>query len=272
MLIILSSINMAHYDCLDRTPFASLLAALMVIIGTCVFCGTSFKALQLMILGVFNNLFHFSVNWLEVLQVMFVIIGVVMGCFAIILLIFGFLATGATRSNIYSGAKCIMGGRLTAAFLMFVSYVLTAGWLVVLAITVIPVLLFSAVSSICDTEIYHNTADQLQSSNYCFNITRFGVYEVDNGATFICEHSDLRSMCNKVEEAGPLFCVACGAAFVTLLGMVHFLITLAANYTRIKISRELTEYRDAVEAEDLELQLTEKRGPPPYRHNSGASF
>lgn len=52
---------------------------------------------------------------------MFVVIGVVMGIFAIILLIFGFLATGATRSNIYSGAKCIMGGRIAGAF---VSYVL----------------------------------------------------------------------------------------------------------------------------------------------------
>ena len=50
------------------------------------------------------------------LQVMFVVIGVVMGVFALILLIFGFLATGATRSNVYSGAKCIMGGRVTAAF------------------------------------------------------------------------------------------------------------------------------------------------------------
>ncbi|XP_005101074.1 proteolipid protein DM beta [Aplysia californica] len=255
-----------YFDCLGRTPFASLLAALMVVIGTCVFCGTSFKALQLMIQGVFNNLFHFSVDWLEVLQVMFVIVGVVMGAFAVILLIFGFLATGATRSNIYSGAKCIMGGRLTAAFLMIVSYLLTAAWLVILSVCVVPVLLYASVSAICDKEIYQHTADQLKG--YCFNLTRFGVYGLETGADNICEHSDLRSMCNKVEEAGPMFCVACGAAFLVVLGMVNFLITLAANYTRIKISRELTEYRDAVEQEELEMQLAEKRGPPPYRDGS----
>ena len=39
-----------------------------------------------------------------------------MGCFAIILLVFGFLATGATRQNLYSGARCIMGGRVSAGF------------------------------------------------------------------------------------------------------------------------------------------------------------
>ena len=50
------------------------------------------------------------------IQIMFVVIGAGMGLFTIILLIFGFLATGATRQNVYSGAKCIMGGRISAGF------------------------------------------------------------------------------------------------------------------------------------------------------------
>ena len=39
-----------------------------------------------------------------------------MALFAVLLLVFGFLATGATRKNVYSGAKCIMGGRISAGF------------------------------------------------------------------------------------------------------------------------------------------------------------
>ena len=39
-----------------------------------------------------------------------------MGILAIMFLVFGILATGATRQNIYSGAKCIMGGRISALF------------------------------------------------------------------------------------------------------------------------------------------------------------
>ncbi|KAH9492627.1 hypothetical protein Btru_024112 [Bulinus truncatus] len=253
------------FDCLGRTPFASLLAALMVIIGTCVFCGTSFKALQLIIVGVFNNLFGFSLNWLEVLQVLFVIIGVVMGLFAIILLIFGFLATGSTRSNIYSGPKCIMGGRITAGFFMLITYILTIGWLALVSVGMVAVTVYASVNSICSHEIYVRTAEELTASKYCFNLTRFGVYREEKNTDSVCEWANLRALCNKVTEAGPLFCVAFGSTILVVIGMVHFLITLAANYTRIKISKELTEYRDAVEMEELELHSKDKTIPPPYR-------
>ena len=53
---------------------------------------------------------------LYTIKIVFIITAVMMGCFSFLLLIFGFLATGATRQNIYSGAKCIMGGRVSAAF------------------------------------------------------------------------------------------------------------------------------------------------------------
>ncbi|CAL1542157.1 unnamed protein product [Lymnaea stagnalis] len=256
------------FECLGRTPFASLLAAIMVITGTCVFCGTSFKALQLIIVGVFNNLFGFSLNWLEVLQVMFVVIGAVMGCFAIVLLIFGFLATGATRSNIYSGAKCIMGGRITAAFFMIISYILTLGWLAMSSVAMVGVVVYAAMESICNFEIYSKSAQELTDSKYCFNLTRFGVYREEKNTDSVCDLANVRALCNKVTEAGPLFCVAFGATILIVIGMIHFLITLAANYTRIKISRELTDYRDAVEMEELDVHSTEKKGPPPYRDAS----
>ena len=53
---------------------------------------------------------------LESTQILFVIVAVVMALYAIVLTVFGYLATGATRQNIYSGAKCIMGGRVAAGF------------------------------------------------------------------------------------------------------------------------------------------------------------
>ena len=56
---------------------------------------------------------------LEVLQIVFIVIGVIMALFAVLLMIFGFLATGATRKNVYSGAKCIMGGRISAGFVSY---------------------------------------------------------------------------------------------------------------------------------------------------------
>lgn len=50
------------------------------------------------------------------LKIGLLIAGVVMGCYGICLLVFGALATGSTRKNVYSGAKCILGGRCSAVF------------------------------------------------------------------------------------------------------------------------------------------------------------
>ncbi|PVD34692.1 hypothetical protein C0Q70_05969 [Pomacea canaliculata] len=269
------------FECVGRTPFGSLLAFLMVIVGVGVYCGTLYRALTLVIEGILNQLFGFSVTWLEIIRVMFVIIAVVMGLFAILLLIFGFLATGATRKNVYSGPRCIMGGRISAGFLIIISYLLCVGWIAIVCINLVAVVGYAATSAICSQEIYRHTAQELTDLHYCFNITRFGIYrnlsysstESIPGSETICEHSELRTLCDRVTEAGPLFCVAFGASVVIVFGMIQYLICLTANYTRIKISKELTEYRDAVEMEELEVNPSFiQKGPPPYLGDTHSSL
>lgn len=256
------------FECIGRTPFGSLLAFIMAIVGAAVFCGTLYRALQLVIEGILIQLFGFHVGWLEIIQVMFIIIGAVMGLYTILLLIFGFLATGATRQNVYSGAKCIMGGRISAGLFIIISYLICMAWLAITCVTLVGVLLYLGVDAICEEEIYSKTAQDLTTSNYCFTLTRFGMYRSSgqDGTDKLCEHTELRTMCNRVKEAGPLFCVAFGSSIVVLLGMIIFLICLAANYTRIKISKEVTRYRDAVEAEELDVRSNYDfgKGPPPY--------
>ncbi|XP_046582472.1 neuronal membrane glycoprotein M6-a-like [Haliotis rubra] len=252
---------MACIDCLGRTPFGSLLAMIIVIVGVCVFCGTSYQALKIFIDDILNDLFNFKVGWLEVIQVVFVVLAVSMGVFAIILLIFGLLATGATRQNVYSGAKCIMGGRISAAFFMAISYILNLAWIIIMSFSVVPMIMYGALAAICNHEVYSRNA---QTINYCFNLTQFGIYR--NKRMCICLQNELKRMCVKTTEAGPLFCVAYISALLIVLGMIHFMICLASNYTRIRISKELTEYRDAVEMEELEIQSVDRlqKGPPPY--------
>ncbi|XP_076446871.1 proteolipid protein DM beta-like [Babylonia areolata] len=262
------------FECLGRTPFGSLLAFIMVIVGAAVFCGTLYRALTLVIEGILVQLFGFTLSWLEVVQIMFVVIGVVMGVFTIILLVFAFLATGATRQNVYSGAKCIMGGRISAGFFILISFILSVAWIAITCIAMIPVLFYAAVGAICDREIYSHTAQELDDMKYCFELSRFGIYrwpegqavDSSSGSDRLCEHTELRTMCDRVMEAGPLFCVALGSSVIILLGMIIFLICLAANYTRIKISKELTQYRDAVEMEELDVNTNydSQKGPPPY--------
>ncbi|ESO88415.1 hypothetical protein LOTGIDRAFT_165539 [Lottia gigantea] len=257
------------YDCIGKTPFASLTATIICVIGVAVFCGSLYRGLSLIIEGVLNDLFGFNVSWLEVIQVVFIILAVAMAVFGIILLVFGYLATGATRENLYSGNKCIMGGRISAAFFMVISYVLSLAWIAILSVVVVPIIIYAAISQICSMEVYSRTSS---SFHYCFNLTQFGVYRNESygmgvqppGKEYLCEHYEVRRMCDKVLEAGPLFCVAYCGALCIVLGLIIFMVTLAANYTRIKISKELTQYRDAVEMEELDINsLTDRKTPLP---------
>jgi len=47
---------------------------------------------------------------LQNIQVIFLLLGIAMGLFAIVLLLFGFASTGLTRENICEGTKCVRGG------------------------------------------------------------------------------------------------------------------------------------------------------------------
>ncbi|KAH3833319.1 neuronal membrane glycoprotein M6-a-like [Dreissena polymorpha] len=244
---------------IGNVPFASLIACIIVFAGVGVFCGTLYRALTIILKSVMEELFGFTVSWLQVLQIVFIIIACVMALYAIMLLIFGFLATGATRKNVYSGASCIMGGRVSAGFFMFISYILNLAWMGVTALCVIPIAGYLMLRSICSTEVYSKDASSL--GGYCFSLTHFGIYRNQSfppgitppGREALCGHTELRRFCDNIEISGPLFCVAFVGAVLICLGMLHFMVSLAANYTRIRISKELTDLRDAVDVEELEL-------------------
>lgn len=50
-------------DKLGNCPFASLIATIIVFVGVGVFCGTLYRALQIIIINVMDRLFQFSVSW-----------------------------------------------------------------------------------------------------------------------------------------------------------------------------------------------------------------
>ncbi|KAL4230417.1 Neuronal membrane glycoprotein M6-b [Mactra antiquata] len=261
---------MGFTEKIGNVPFASLIATIIVFVGVGVFCGTLYRALTIIIKSVMQDLFQFNVSWLEVLQIVFIVIAVVMALYAILLLIFGFLATGATRKNVYSGASCIMGGRISAAFFMVLSYILNLTWMGVSSLAIVPIVVYLMLRSICFTEVYSKDAASL--TTYCFSLTQLGIYRNQSyplgiqppGRETLCGHTELRRFCDRIEEAGPLFCVAFAGAVLICLGMIQFMISLAANYTRIRISKELTDYRDAVDMEELELHSNMDKSSQQY--------
>ena len=55
---------------------------------------------------------------------------------------------------------------------MVISYILNLAWMVIMSITVIPIIFYISIGSICDTDIYSKDATGLDY--YCFNLTQFG--------------------------------------------------------------------------------------------------
>jgi len=237
-------------DCLGRTPFPSLIATLICGVGVAVFCFALWRALDITLRSIFEELFMLSIRWLESIQVVFIIVAVTMGCYAIILLVFGFLATGATRDKLYSGAKCIMGGRVSAIFFMVLTYIMNIIWIAVTSTCAIPIIIYVMLNSICVREIQNK--NEWYFDTYCLNLSRFGIYVNSTEGVVknaLCEDYELGDFCQGVADAGPMYGLAFGSSLLIVLSMVMFMIIMATNYQRIKSSKEITEYRNAVDME-----------------------
>ena len=59
---------------------------------------------------------HYFSDRLGELKIVMIISAVVTGAIGVLLVVFGALATGSTRKNVYSGTSCILGGRCSAIF------------------------------------------------------------------------------------------------------------------------------------------------------------
>ena len=57
-----------------------------------------------------------EVEWVKIIQALVIIVSAVMGGLAIILLTIGCLATGATRSRVFTGLKSRIGGLISTGF------------------------------------------------------------------------------------------------------------------------------------------------------------
>ncbi|XP_074651259.1 proteolipid protein DM beta-like isoform X2 [Tubulanus polymorphus] len=246
-------------ECMGRIPYASLIATVLCCVGAGVIGGTLYEALRLTDDSIFMELFEINIEWMNMLRIIIIIVASVMGGIAIILLIFGFLSTGATRKNVYSGNKCIMGGRISAGFFMVLTYIFNLGWVVATSIMVIPVMAFFMLRSICYEEVnnylkLYGHTDFIPRNDYCFKLAQFGIYRnvtIEGGRNQAC-NEELKRLCEVVDEAGPLYIVAYCGGVVLILGLVNFMLAIAANMTRLRYSRELNDYRDQIQMDELQ--------------------
>lgn len=103
---------------MNRIPYATLIATIMCLIGVGIFCLTMYRGASLTII-MLDQVFYFRTRWIELVQIVFVVIAVSMAALGFMILFVGCLATGSTRHKVYRAWQSRVGGRISCAVVNF---------------------------------------------------------------------------------------------------------------------------------------------------------
>ncbi|KAJ8889986.1 hypothetical protein PR048_009491 [Dryococelus australis] len=217
-------------NCLTRIPYATLIATIMCIVGVGVFCGTMYRGAMLAVL-MFDQVFHLRLIWVEAVQMVFVVIGASMGALGLMILFVGFLATGATRTKVYRAWGARVGGRISCAVFMSITYILQMAWLLMLCFLVIVTLVFTIFWGLCSNPL-------VQANRQCIDFKQFGFLFPNNTRPEdmeVCDTHELKLFCKDyVEKAELMFILASVACLLVVLSLVSIILDMWTSYSCIK--------------------------------------
>lgn len=101
---------------------------------------------------------------IEAVQMIFVIIGAGMAALGFMILFVGFLATGATRYKVYRAWRSRVGGRISCAVLMGITYLLNFVWSLILCFLVVVTFIYT---------MFWNMCSSVEHSQSCIDLTQF---------------------------------------------------------------------------------------------------
>nr|XP_050868780.1 neuronal membrane glycoprotein M6-a isoform X1 [Vespula vulgaris] len=241
--------NMCN-DCMARVPYATLIATIMCCLGVGIFCGTMYRGVTICSL-MMDQVFHLRLGWLEALQLVLAIIGASMAALGFMILCVGCLATGATRHKVYRAWRSRVGGRISCAVFMTITYVSQLIWLVIFAILVVITLLFTIFWGLCSNP-------RVQSLDQCIDFTQFNFLFPNNTRVEdmkVCGSQEVKLFCKDfVQNAEVMFILATVAAILAILSLTHYLMCLSANYAHIRDHEKFQELQ--------ELQYLQDPGDP----------
>merc|ERR1712079_685039 len=216
-------------SCLTRTPHATLIALIMCWAGVAVFCGTMYRGVNLS-LRVLQDVFRGDrgIDWVEPTQLAFVILGASMAAVGLMILVSSFLATGATRVEVYRSHTGRLGGRVAT----------TLGW------------------GVCSTKEI-----QWDAGSIDFYPLNFLFPEGSQRVNMLVEgDKEIKQFCiDFVQRAEVMFLIATAACVLVIMSLVHFLMALSANYAHIRGHDKFTDLVDLhnLDVTSESVQLTE---------------
>jgi len=234
-------IKMGSCDsCLARIPYATLVATIMCILGVIVFCGTMHRGSTLSVL-MFDQVFKMHLFWIDTVQMVFIIIGAVMGALGLMILTVGFLTTGATRNTVYRAWGSRVGGRISCAVFMGITYILQLAWVLMFIFLVITTFVYTTFWQMCANPRVSTRQD-------CIDFTQFYFFFPEGHPQEdmkVCGDQDIKLFCKDyVEKAEIMFILATVSCILIILSLIHYLMCLAANYAHIRDHEKLQEIQD----------------------------
>ncbi|CAF0905027.1 unnamed protein product [Adineta steineri] len=242
--------------CCGSCPFASLLAFILTLTGTGIFCGCLYYPIRASIEQI-NNVFQFEYidyEWVRILRLAVIFIMAIMGGFALILLTVGSLATGATRHQVYTGFRSRLGGRIVTGFFTFIVYMILLVWLIVMISMVIPCIGLYILKYRCHEAWATPTASSwpnTASPVACLTPGTYGIPVPKQKPDLKVCQERFNELCTLTEHTPRFWAGLVGAIFV-VMGLIHFLCCLVANYAHIKDGRKLRDYEEAIR-EEIEI-------------------
>jgi hypothetical protein len=77
-----------------------------------------------------------------------------------------------------------------------------------------------------------------------------------------------QAYCNKAQDGSVYIYASTAGVFLIILGLIHYLMCLTANYAMIKDGAKLREFEDVRFAEEVELRnIMEGSNAPPSYYN-----
>ncbi|CAF3375362.1 unnamed protein product [Rotaria sp. Silwood1] len=242
--------------CCGSCPFASLLAFVITIVGTSIFCGCLYYPIRISIEQI-NNAFeteYIDFEWIRILRLTVIFILGIMGSFSLILLIVGSLATGATRHQVYTGFRSRIGGRIATGFFTFFVYIMLLIWLIIMISMMIPCIGLYILDHRCTETWVGQTASgwpNTASPIACLTPGTYGIPVPKHKPDVKACQQKFNELCTLTNHTLKFWAGLVGSFFV-VIGLIHFLCCLVANYAHIKDGRKLHDYEEAIR-EELEI-------------------
>ncbi len=232
-------------DCLGRIPYASLIALILCWLGVALFSAMMLQAIDASAEQA-KRFLNPDMPWLDKIHLTFICVAIIMAIFGLVLLIVGALATGSTRTKVYLDLKARLGGRVSCACCLVLTYLLKLCWLAVYTVSVVLAFIYMVFQHLC-----HEPNRQGFAENTCLNFTVLGPFfqgngTVSNEGTLVFCGGKLRQFCALTDTAAVFFWVGTLGCAIVVISLVHFAICLAANYAHIKADYKYVKLEEII--------------------------